>query len=122
MSISLFYFSMLFRCGCIDIDIVWFRCASTTESDYLEVTGLADGSSKRYCTTKDEPMPPALTATSDSVERSRLVLTFQSDGNYDATGFDAVYHYSTFMRGIYALIYLRSSIMKGLIIIIIQFL
>jgi len=65
------------------------------ESDYLEVTGLAGGSSsKRFCSSRDKPPPAALTTTGDA---SQLRLTFQSDGVFDATGFEAFYAFTVFV-------------------------
>jgi len=80
------------------------------ESDYLEVTELGGGTSKRYCTTKDRPPPAPVTKTSASYA-SRLVLTFQSDGIYDATGFEALYQFSTFVPSMstFTSLFYRSS-------------
>jgi len=74
------------------------------ESDYLEVSGSAAGGrpSKRLCSTKDRPPPAALTATNaggQSGDSAELRLTFQTNGVFDATGFQAVYQYSTFVPG-----------------------
>jgi len=80
---------------------VYVRCAATTESDFLEVSGSAVGRpSYRYCSTKDKPLPGAVTATNggrDDPRPSELRLTFQTDAVFDATGFQAVYEYSTFV-------------------------
>jgi len=67
------------------------------QSDYLEI-GWSDGRpAKRYCTTKDKPLPEALTTTSGgSGDSSQMRLTFQSDGVFDATGFEALYEFTTF--------------------------
>jgi len=86
-----------------------FRCSTLTESDYLEVSGLAGGSSRRYCSTGDRPPPAALTTTSGSSNRSQLRLTFQSDGKFDATGFEAFYEFSTFVPSMNAFTFLRKT-------------
>ena len=86
-----------------------FRCSTLTESDYLEVTGLAGGSSRRYCST-DRPPPPPLTATSGSSYGSQLRLTFESDDVYDATGFEASYEFSTFVPSMNTFAYLHEKI------------
>jgi len=75
------------------------RCASTMQSDYLEVIGSAGRPSKRYCSTKDKPLPGVLTATNGDAtgDRSELRLIFQTDDVFDASGFQAFYEYSTFV-------------------------
>jgi len=80
---------------CLSCNNLSVRCSTATESDYLEVTWLANRPSKRFCSSKDSPPPAPLTATSS--DGSQLRLTFQSDGVYDATGFLAHYKYSTFV-------------------------
>ena len=67
------------------------------ESDYLEVTGLTGGQSKRYC--KDQRPPAALTEANGggSNDVTELRLTLQTNGVYDGTGFRALYEYSTFV-------------------------
>jgi len=69
------------------------------QSDYLEVTGSAGRPSRRYCSTKDKPLPGVLTATNGDAtgDHSELRLIFQTDDVFDASGFQALYEYSTFV-------------------------